>query len=433
MLPLPFGTLYNDRRSARGERTRRERESDPAMERKTAGERETLVLFSMIQSLWWGMTVGRTYLTTFLKETGVTATQLGIVQAAGGAAGMILLPLIGNACDRSGSVRKYMIPVVCGGVIANALLPVLSKALLPGAQIALLAYAACLISVQALQTSLTDSFCLPYIEVYKIPFSAVRMWGSVGYVFTSATVVAAVSLGAGVSAAFYVAVTLCLPFFLAVRRSVVRCAAEYRPRRGKRAPVGRILKNYYFVVLVVLLLGLDVQPAITFKYLPYVLEHARVDGGFLALFTGFRAFVEMLTMLAANRLIRRGGVRMWHLLAASAFFFALEHLLYPAAYGVFGLLACMIPSGIAAGIQYGVAPNYIYHIAEEDIRYTCQTINGACLALVGIVGTLAGGVVIDRWGIVALLRINLYILLFAGSLFIGLNLLGGRVTEQRNC
>ena len=67
-----------------------------------------------------------------------------------------------------------------------ALLPVLSKALLPGAQIALLAYAACLISVQALQTSLTDSFCLPYIEVYKIPFSAVRMWGSVGYVFTSA-------------------------------------------------------------------------------------------------------------------------------------------------------------------------------------------------------------------------------------------------------
>ncbi len=433
MLPLPFGTLYNDRRSARGERARRERETGPAMERKTAGERETLILFSMIQFLWWGMTVGRSYLTTFLKETGVTATRLGVVQAAGGAAGMILLPLIGNACDRSGSVRKYMIPVVCGGVIANALLPALSKVLLPVAQIALLAYAACLISVQALQTSLTDSFCLPYIEVYRIPFSAIRMWGSIGYVCTSAAVVAAVSLGAGVSAAFYVAVTLCVPFLLAVRRSGVRCAAEYLPKRGRRAPVRKIVKNYYFVVLVVLLLGLDVQPAITFKYLPYVLEHARVTGGYLALFTGFRAFVEMLTMLGTNRLIRGGRVRMWHLLAASAFFFAMEHLLYPAAYGVFGLLLCMIPSGIAAGIQYGVAPNYIYHITEEDIRYTCQTINGACLALVGIVGTLAGGVVIDRWGIVALLRINLCILLFAGTLFIALNLLGGRVTSRKNC
>ncbi len=170
-------------------------------------------------------------------------------------------------------------------------------------------------------------------------------------------------------------------------------------------------------------------------YLPYLLHGAGLGSMYVALFTGFQSIVELDSRQLCARLRDSDRIKLWQLLVFSGVFFALEHVLYTAASGYLMLFLIMIPSGFASGIQFGIAPNYIFEIVDESVCHSSQTtVNYVCFSVVGILETLGEGGVIYKYGIYTLTNINLVITVLASIIFVAFNLLSQKLAkgmEQR--
>lgn len=398
--------------------------------------------YSVIQFLFWAVCIGGIYITAYLKEIGFSATQIGITSSCGALFGMILLPRLGELSDRLGSA-KY--PFIASMGIVTVLLmffPLIAK-VFPVAPVVVILYGIIAIMFRMQQISLADGYCISKIGPYGIPFTSIRIWGSLGYATISAIVTILVTWFLPMASVFYVVPLAFLPLTYLVLHddktsvaaagqsdAIEQVNAEQKP---KKPSFRAAFRNYYFVIYLLLSLGLNVQQGITSLYQIYIYEAAGVSSIYVALFTGFRALFEMLSMFICMRLRATGKIKMWQILIFSGVFFTIEHILYPSANGFFFLFLIMVPSGLASGIHFGVAPNYIYEIVDDNVRNTCQTINGTCTAIVSIVGTLIGGLVVDKYGIFTLTNINLCILVCMTTIFIVGNLIGPRVAKgQKN-
>ena len=387
--------------------------------------------FSVIQFLWWAAMIGGIYIVAYLKELGLSGTQIGVTSSIGALFGAILLPVMGKLSDRLGSAKTPLLITAGAGVFLCMFLPLVGRTVTKAPMIVMV-FSVVLLIIRAQQNSLADSFCIGVISDYGIPYTQIRMWGSLGYTSISLIVTALMAKAFPMEIVFYVSPLLFLPLGFLIARADREKLAQAKPaatENREKVSLKAIFKNYYFVVYVVFVLGLNVQQGITFMYLPYLLGGAGIDGKYLALFTGFRSVFELLSMLICVRLCKSGRVKLWQILLFSGAFFSLEHVLYPMAKGYLMMFLIMIPSGLASGIQYGVAPNYIFKIVDERVRYTCQTINGVCISVVSIVGTLCGGLIIDHYGIYALTNVNLCILIAATLTFAVFNLLGPKLAK----
>lgn len=124
---------------------------------------------------------------------------------------------------------------------------------------------------------------------------------------------------------------------------------------------------------------------------------------------------------------------LWILLATCGLLVAAEHLMYPLVSSLAGLIALSSLTGIGGGLFFGCNASYIFQIVDHHAASTAISVQGVCLALMGIIGSVTAGNMIDRFGITVLTTVVGFILLIAAILFLSFCLFGRYIRKNPIC
>lgn len=390
-------------------------------------KKQVIRRFSVIQFMLWAAMFGGYYITTYLKEIGFSGTNIGIIVSSASLIGTVLLPFLGRVCDKIGSARVLLLVLTGMAILLCAFIPVVTR---NSAKNILLPSLFCILimTAKSCEVSISDSFCLERITPLSISFASVRTWGTIGYLVISA-VATVLLFKFNSEVTFYLSLIpfAVLTFYLVTENrwemktlgSVSGCGLSEEERKNSSwKDVWKVLKNKQFIAYLILYLGLNVEGCITLLYQAYLLSAAGVEGKFIAFYQAVRTVVELICLLVLIRLTGSGKLKLWHGMALCGMLYIIEHALYPVGRTPILLLLLMVPSGIGSGLFYGIGPAYIDSIASPEVKNTCQSMNGMCTAVVATIGTLIGGIVIDRYGIYFMTTINMIVLMITTAVFI---------------
>lgn len=251
--------------------------------------------------LFGGVGIFYTYMALYLKDVGLSGTQIGVILAVMPLAGFLTQPLWGLLGDIY-QIRRSMLVATC---LALAVIGVLyavsdSFAWLLG----------CTIALSVLRSpvgSLSDALALEYLETQsrRQDYGGLRMWGSLGY--------AIASLATGV---FVIGVSLRLILYLYSATMAIMglvCLSLPDARGGMRPALrdGRaiLLASPVLAKLMVSALLVGMTLGVVNAYQIVYLDDIHAPGWVSGLTFALAGVFEVLLMGAAARMIRRWGLR----------------------------------------------------------------------------------------------------------------------------
>ncbi len=372
--------------------------------------------FILFQLLAFASFASMNYYNVYLKSVGFDSIRLGIWASITSVIGMVTLPLWGvlSDCFRLTKAAWILSMAVYG--VCYALLPVFGKMPSPLPLYAVLV----LYSVVKQPThSLQDAWSMDVLTPHGIRYTEVRGWGSFGFAVTSILFSFALSerVGMALDGVFFLTLAMAAVLCVLVLRfrepagqedlSVAKMTAQYTEddTSKKEQETGYpllLFRNYEFAAAFIMVIALAVYSSLTITFYAYILEHAGLSPNAYGRYSGIGAFVQMLCMALLNRFGKR--IPPAYILAAGGFLAAGENLLYSAANGnAMMLMACTL-WGFEMAINVSVLPAYLHSLVPPDRSATAQTLSGTAVMLFSIVGSLAGGVLVDRIGISAFTR-----------------------------
>lgn len=384
-----------------------------------------IIRFSAIEALYFAMAAVASYQTSYLMEVGLSGTQIGTASSLAALVGMAALPLWGILSDWRGSAQLAAVFCIAAMGILYLLLPFYGKLLHYNA-IAFLLYLCVLFAFKQPANALLDGWAVGTLAPAGISYSTVRMWGSIGYAAASMLLSLLANLLTNTGQIFYFMVPLCVLFLLLSRSGT---ETRRQARRRQKPNLRLIVTNRRLLVYLIYCAGLHIYLAITLVFMAYILAYAHCKPSQLGFVIGFRAIMEIGAMIAAGKLQKK--FRSSSILVLSGLLFGAEHLLYRFAGGLGSILAIMVLSGLAGGVFYSIGPDYLRSIVSPAVQNTAQSLNGVMMSLVSIVGTLAGGMVITRYGVQALTFACGCIILMLTLIFV-LSLLYENAIQHKN-
>ena len=364
-------------------------------------KKRAVLRFAVVEFLFFAVVASSTYQTPFLKEIGFSSVQIGWITAIGSIIGMVLLPVWGIISDKMNSSRTPLLISVALTAIMYTLFAVFWL-IAPGFLGVFYILVPLAMTFKRPETALLDGWVISELAPYGVGYGTVRMWGSIGYAVVTMGMSALLSAGVmSTWATFFIMPVLLIPFvFFTVKGKEQRKDEVKVPeseKLKKKVPLKVLFKNKRYVVYLIYTVGLCMYMSITVIYMAYILEYAGCDQSLQGTVVGFRALMEIIAMGAAIKL--RNKVKLWQILVVSGVFFGTEHLLYGQAHSLPFLLFLMVLSGFAGGIMYSIGPSYVYESVDERVRNTAQSFVSVVMAVVGILGSLLGGYIIDSFGI----------------------------------
>ncbi len=358
------------------------------------------IKFAMIEALYFAIFAFTTYQTVFLKDLGITSSQIGTIVSIASVTGLVVSPLWGIVSDMLHSARMTFWLSVTGTTILFACLPIIEKLLKENTVIVFVYIPVIFIFKQA-SNSLLDSWCIGVLSPKGIPYGSVRMWGSVGYSLVSLLLGILIGTYVDTDTSFY----FMLPLLALLSYFCLNKKEEERQEKQKtghvqKPPFQKLFVDRQFFIYLLYAFGLNIYLAVTLVFMPYVLEAAGCQPEQVGTVTGFRALMEIGSMFLGARLSRKIPIR--YIMIFPGVLFGIEHICYQFAGNLVGILGIMILSGLAGGFFYSLGPSYIFEIVSKEVVTTAQTINAMNLTFVSIIGSAVGGYVIRRWGIHAL-------------------------------
>lgn len=374
-------------------------------EGKTMGKkfRKEFIGFCAVEAVYFAIFANYSYQSVWLKEAGISSSQIGFMVSVASVVGMIACFVWGTVSDRLGSAKKVFVLVVSASAILYALLPFVGKGGTGAAGI-LFVYITLIYIFKQSGTSMMDSWVIGATSHRGIPYGSIRMWGSVGYAVMSMVWGAVAGVYLGVEFVFYSMIPLMIIFNMICFRQPAELRAEEKKtadgissEKEKAGVLKSLLGNKAYVVYMVYAFGLNIYIGVSIVFMPYILEAANCQAEQVGIVTGFRAVIETCAMFAGTKLARRLPLR--YIMILPGLFFGLEHLLYQFAGNMGNMLGIMALSGIAGGLSYSIGPSYIFEIVPKEVKSRAQSLNAMNLTFIGIIGTAVGGYVIDHKGV----------------------------------
>lgn len=373
--------------------------------------------FILFQLLAFASFASMNYYNVYLKAIGFDSMRLGIWASVTSVIGMVTLPLWGILSDRFRMTKYAWVLSMAVYGVCYALLPVFGK-LRPFLPL----YAVLVVYsfVKQPTHSLQDAWSMDVITPHGIRYTEIRGWGSFGFAVTSILFSFVLSERVGMpldivfGLTFVLAAVLCVLVLLfrepaggkdepSEEQGPVRSAVKELPEKGQEKTDPLLLfRNYDFAAAFIMVIALAVYSSLTITFYAYILEHAGLSPNTYGKYSGIGAFVQMLCMALINRFGKK--IPPAYILAAGGFLAAGENLLYSAANGdLMMLMACTL-WGFEMAINVSVLPAYLHSLVRPDQTATAQTLSGTAVMLFSIIGSLAGGFLVDRIGISAFTR-----------------------------
>ena len=385
----------------------------------------------LLEFLYWASLCSNSYLSQFLRETGMSGVAVGSAMAAIAFVGMAAPPVFGIISDRIGSSRRVFI--LCWFVTAAAWLwvPLTGSTMLGGLSLAVIVMVGGS-AVRLSAASILDSWMLQIQDADgRVKYATARRYGSLGYA------VAAVCSGLflvpnlGTASVFFLVPICALPVYFICRKvgdaQPTAPLMEHAVREVKRNKLGlgKLFHNYYLMTFFVCALFTYLPQYSNGTYLPYLFTEVMGDPSVIGTFTGIRAFMEVPGMLLAAVLCRRMKLRTITLAVFA--YYGIEQLIYASAYSGTVLITMMLTSGVAYGFYLFAIVRYVYSLAPKNLSATAMTANAAIMAMSGIGGNFLGGVMADTVGIRSFYVLMGVLILVATAVYLGTLVLGKRL------
>jgi len=358
--------------------------------------------FAVIQLLMSAAGSFWAYSTNFFRESGFSGSEIGLINAVCTFVAMLILPAAGIISDKIGSPRRVLFLAMLCEVFPCAALAAFGVFSWVPFVLCILMTMLVVIAQRISGVSL-NAWAGGELSRMRVSFGNVMYAGSAGYILCS--VLGSVLIGPvfPVWSCFLLQTAVIVPMLLIIRSH--RGDAYELPRQTtvKKASglLRLVLKNYYFLCYLLLQMAFGLFLGIIGLDLSYLVERVGAPLSAVGIVGGCRAGTEVVVMVLMSK--RRRLPPYWILLTLSGVLIALEHLLYPCAENVFHLcLITVFCSGLSGGFFYGFGNSYAFQIVDHRAGSTAMAVLNLSSALVGVLGSGLGGIIIDRFGVLTL-------------------------------
>lgn len=395
--------------------------------------KKIIYFFGATQFLLIAMNGLWSYGIIYFRELGFDSREIGLMSSVGTFLAMGMLPLLGVVSDRYLSPRKVYLIMSVALIVSYALFPVIGIVL--GA--VFLPFAV-LVTIRTVGTqvanSMLESWAGAEMDRLHASFGNVRRFGSLGYVIMSLVASALVGPVLPTSSCFILMPVLGILMLLICagpKSKALSGETERKKKENVRTAelMGLVFKNYYFVTFLLMVMAFDAFLAIVNLDMSYLMDYAGTAQSNVGVVGAVRASMEILVMILLSR--QKKLPPLWIMMGISGLLIAAEHLLYPFASGLGGMVAVTLCSGFAGGMYYGYGTNYVFHIVDRRAAGTAMSVLGLVKAAVGVVGNAVAGEIIARYGVIVLTNAVGVFALVLSVLFI-LSVVFGRVVLKKS-
>jgi len=333
------------------------------------------------------------FVNVYYGSIGLSGTQIGLVNTLGPLAGMLSAALCGMLNDRFGKTRLLMGIGILGAIAAALALSTVRA-------FALIVLIACVYGLFASTVMpLIDGTTMSLLGDDRQSYGALRGWGTLGFIVTTATV-GFILDRTGLRAVFFV---YALIMGLLLVASIGLPERPIHLRGSLRAGLGRMLRRPVWLFFMASVFGLGMASGGMSSFLSVMLKAMGGSDSLIGVSWTVAALSELPFMLFSARLLRRSGSS--RLLAIGYFFYTLRMLAYSALPSAGWVLAASLLQGPSFGLYWISAVTYASELAPDDLRSTSQGLLAAATSLSGLSGAAVGGVLYDWIGPTGMFRV----------------------------
>lgn len=366
--------------------------------------------FSAIEFFFWAAcSAYYPYFVIFLRDRGLSNTTIGTIAAIVSSIVVFAHPFWGMMSDFLNSVKKVFILAIAAASVLLLTLPLYQKAVILGLVLVLVTF------FESPLMPLLDSWLVRSIKDDEtISYGSVRFWGSVGFALM-VLVMGVVVDRFGIEIIFWIyaslsllTITACL-FIKDVKPAQAASFKNFQP--------GNLLKIRPYLFFIILSTILFMPHRASMVFLPTLFEHIGGTGKEYGILYFLMAMSEVPVFIFSGRLLSKFKPKT--LIGISLPFFILRQILYSMTTTPVQAILIQLIHGLSLGLFLAGSVFYIYELAPEHLKATAQTLaTSMYFGLSGIVGNMAGGFIIDKYGLKLFYQIGCIVSVIAAILFI---------------
>lgn len=366
-------------------------------DKKSPGSRSLKIRFSLLQfTFWCSWCAFTSFVALYLKHQGHSQANIGLAVSVSTLAGILGQLFWGYLSDRFHTIRRVFIPANL--MIAAIILCFLFFRGYP----AILLMMALLGFSQVPQPSILDTWILKALPKHEHEYGSIRLWASVGF--------ALFALGFGrILSSFGFSWLFIAPLFfilasliLALMTPDIRRDEKKEDSAGMRQAFQKILHtpSYLFFIGICFIIGLAART--THLLLPLIIDAVKGNASHLGLALFITGTSEIPMLMLSRRLSKK--LKPYSLVLISCLCYGVQFLLLYLARSTLLVFVAMIFQGMAFGNLLPSIRLFVYNHTPEPLRTMAQTItDGICSSLAGVIGSAAGGFIIQNMGLSALI------------------------------
>lgn len=328
-----------------------------------------------------------TFVPVYLKGTGLTNANVGILLAIGPLIAIVGQPIWGVAADRWEAKNTVLKILLLGSAVSMIIYPVSRSFLF------LLLISVVFNFFQTSVTSMNDAITLEYLETGKYKFGPIRMCGNFGYAIMS--VLAGIISKWNVNSIFFLYFLISMLAFASMFG--IPETSTHVPNQ-KKAPVWELFKNRELMIFMAIALVLHTTIGFYSSFFPIYYTGLGAGNNLLGWAMFISATSELPFLFFADKIIRKMGIR--NTLLCSAAVCSIRWSILYFAKNIVLLLVLQVMHGYTYIVLAYCLATYINDNVPPNLKASGQALNG--LVSMGIsrtIGSILGGVLGDAVGI----------------------------------
>lgn len=346
------------------------------------------------------------YLVLYYQHLSLSGTQIGILNALPPLGMALLAPIWGMVADSRGVhrliIRIALLTTACVAVLlvgATRFWQVLPLILL----IALMGGAI---------SPILDSYGVSISAQHGLSFGQVRVWGSIGY--TLVVWVIGYVMGGTISSLFLISYAAALGVTFAATWGLPVLGQRQPQRRWQGAAAMLRRPDMRVMLLVVFLLSIGTNPV--FSLFGIYIINLGGTTTLLGATSALAALSEFPILFLGRWFTTRWGSR--RMLITAIVIYALRIFLYSVVPSPSWVLPIQILHGCSFGMYLMASVTMVHELVGAEHAATAQGLLASAMAFGQMSGSLAGGILLDHIGVLALYRLSTTITVLSLLVFV---------------
>lgn len=328
------------------------------------------------------------FLPLYLQFKGLSGTEIGWVLAIGPFASIISQPFWGYVSDKYKTVKRILIFLIAAMLLSSVIFFQMNEL------VTILIFGAILYFFSSPVGALSDSLAQRRAQQMNVSFGSIRMWGSVGFAFSS-LVVGEFLTSAGIAYLMWPYVTIgAILLIISFTLTDVKTESS---TPVQMSDVKKLLQNKPFILFLLFMMFITIAHRANDSFIGiYVTELGGSEG-----MVGLAWFVGVLSEAAVFAL-SRFWFRTYHPLVfviVSSILYCMRWFLYGATTDPVLIIVFQVLHGLTFGVFYVAAFDYVTRVIPNMLQSTGHLLfYSVMFGVSGIIGSLLGGAIIDTHG-----------------------------------